>query len=288
MHRSYVSDFAIYNVPIFILGSIIPILTLFFTLFYLIDFQCPSSLSELRCVRFLTKHTHQLVRMVLGKAFKPGRNDSGDPQTVFYGYQVKNIVVYAFSLIVLEMFLVLTIIFWDNFLFKVTYGCPYNFDVSNLNCYNSTSRNLINCSESMNDPIIECYQLIFNWSSAAGTTGGLYILLSLGITCIPQKVLKYLYGGSFIIRLFILLFQVIIIIVALILYFIFLIKSNFKLGIFFSAFGIFSIFYKVSLIPFQTRNFEKIDELDAEIHVNHDATVNGANESTSLVMQHQT
>ena len=288
MRRSYDSDFALYIVPILIPGIIVAILTLFFTLFYSIGFQCPTSLSESRSVRFLTKHTHKVVRMVLGKAFKPGRNDSEDPQPVFYGYQVTSIVVYAFSLIVLEMFLVLTIIFWDKFLFKVTYGCPYNVDVSNLNCYNSTSSNLFNCSDSVNDPNIECYQLIFDWSSAAGTTGGLYILLSFGITCIPHKILKCLVGGSLKRRLLISLLQVIIIIMAFTCYTVFLIKSNFNLGIFLSAVGIFSIFLTVSLIPLQTMNFTKIDELHAEIHVNHDATVNGANESTSLFTQHQT
>ena len=288
MRRSYDSDFALYIVPILIPGIIVAILTLFFTLFYSIGFQCPTSLSESRSVRFLTKHTHQVVRMVLGKAFKPGRNDSEDLQPVFYGYQVTNIVVYAFSLIVLEMFLVLTIIFWDKFLFKVTYGCPYNVYASNLNCYNSTSYNLINCSDSVNDPNIECYQLIFDWSSAAGTTGGLYILLSFGITYIPHKMLKCLVGGSLKRRLLISLLQVIIVIMAFICYTVFLVKSKFNVGIFFSAFGIFSIFLTVSLIPLQTMNFTKIDELDAEIHVNRDATVNGANESTSLFTQHQT
>ena len=159
---------------------------------------CPDpSLSKSKWAQFLTKSTHQLVRMVLGKSFKPGRNDSKEePKTAFYGYKVTNFVVYDFAIIISEMFLVLVIVFWYKFLFKVSYGCPYNFDVPNLNCYNSTSRNLINCSDSMNDPSIECYQLIFDWSSAAGTTGGLYIVLSIGITCIPRKMVKILAEGS--------------------------------------------------------------------------------------------
>ena len=278
MRRSYDSDFALYNGPIMILGVIIPILPVFFTSFYSISFRCPTSLTMSRCVRLLTKYTRQLVCMVLGNAFKLEINDPEDPHTVFYDYQVTNVVVYAFALIVFKMFLVLTIIFWDKFLFKVTYGCPYDVDVPNLNCYNSTTGNLINCSDSVNDPIIECYQLVFDWSSAAGTTGGLYILLSFGITFIPQKILKCLVGGSLKRRLLISLLQVIIMIIAFICYIVFLIESRFILGIFFSALGIFFIFFTVSLIPFQTMNFTKIDERN----VNRDATVdNSANESTS-------
>ena len=191
MGRNYDSDFVLYYVPLLIFEFGIGCLSIFFMLLY---FRCPTSLTESRC---LTKCTHQLLRMVLGKAFKPGRNDSEeDPKTVFYGYQVTNFVVYAFALIISELFLVLAIIFWDKFLFKVSRGCPYNMDAPNLNCYNSTTGNLINCSDSVNDPIIECYQLIFDWSSAAGTTGGLYLFLSLGITCIPKKMVKVLAEGS--------------------------------------------------------------------------------------------
>ena len=111
---------------------------------------------------------HQIVHMVPEKAFKPGRNDSEeDPHTVFMIIKSQTLLFIAFSLIVLEMFLVLAIIFWDEFLFKVSHGCPYNIYVSNLICYNSSSGNPINCSNSeelLYDQSIECYSLFFYWS----------------------------------------------------------------------------------------------------------------------------
>ena len=60
-------------------------------------------------------------------------------------------------------------------------------------------------------------------------------------------------------------------------YSIFLFKSKFIYGVFLSALGILIIVFTVLLIPFKTMNFTKIDELDAENHVNRDATLNGAN-----------
>ena len=96
-------------------------------------YRCCSSDRKKRYVRFLTKCMHEIVHKALGNAFKPGRNDSEeDLKTVFYGFLATNYVVYVFTLIVLKMFLVLAIIFWDKFLFKVSYGCPYNVDVPNL------------------------------------------------------------------------------------------------------------------------------------------------------------
>ena len=247
-----------------------------------------------KCVRFLTKRMHQLLRMVFGKAFKPGRNDSEeDPKTVFYDYEVTNLVVYAFALIILEMFLVLTIIFWNKFLFKISYGCPYNIYVSNLICYNSSSddRDPINCSNSeelLNDRSIECYRLIFDWSSAAGATGGIYVLLSFGITYIPcimlkiktkmnrtwTKIVHYLTPY---------LFMAIEYGVFVVYVFVFLKDEKHALGVLLSAIGVFLIFLTISVIPLA--EFKKIDELDTQ---DSNVNVNGANESTYLFTQQQT
>ena len=289
MGRSYASDFALQNTPIFILGSsiMIPHTILYFVWFNSFSCNCFNRL----CTRFLTKCAHQIVRKVFGKAFKPGSNDSEeDPKSVFYGYKATNKVVYVFALIVLEMFLVLAMIFWDKFLFKVSYGCPYNVHVRNLICYNSTSHNPINCSiseELLDDQSIECYRLIFDWKSAAGTAGGLYVWLSLGITFIPRMMLEIttrmsrkraIWVNSFMFA-FIILIQGVVFAV----YLIFFWKNSW--GELLSGYEIILIFQMVQLIPLS--EFKKIDEVNIK---GQDPNVDtyGANESTSLVRQRQT
>ena len=252
------------------------------------DHERETFLSKRKCVRISIKCPHQIVRMVLGKAFKPGSNDSEYPKTVFYGYEVTKFVVYIFSLIVLEMFLVLAIIFWDKFLFKVSYGCPYNFDVPNLICYNSTSGDPINCSNSEelhNDQSIECYRLILDWSSAAGATGGTYVLLSFGITFIPRMLLKIKNGVTGIIQkicvYYLLIISIMVIeIVVFCVYFAFLLGGNHSLGVYLAAYGVILILLTVLVIPLM--KFKKTDYLNNEVHVDRNARINGSNyESTS-------
>ena len=253
-----------------------------------------------RYVQYLTKYLHQLLRMVLGKAFKPGSNDSEeDPQTVFYGYQVTNYVVYAFAPIVLEMFLVLAIIFWDKFLFEVSYGCPYNVAVPNLNCYNSTSGDPINCSNSeelRHDQLIECYRLIFDWRSAAGATGGIYVLLSSGITFIPRMMLKIKSGvikagviGNiwkicvyYLLIIFIMLIEIVVFVV----YVSVVVDKNPSSGAISSAIGVYVILLTVFIMSLG--KFTKIDDPNAEVRVNPNGNDNSANESTPLFTQHPT
>ena len=224
-------------------------------------------------------------------------NDSEeDPKTAFYGYQVTNFIVYAFAQVALEMLLVLAIIFWDKFLFKLSHGCPYNADVPNLICYNSTFRNPINCSDSEelhNDPSIECYKLIFDWSSAAGATGGTYVLLSFGTTFIPRMLLKIktrLIGWKICVYYLVISLIMAIEMAGFLIYFAFLVHKNHSWGVFLSVYGVFLILVTV-LVVMPLKEFTEIVGQNTEVHFNHNANINGSNESTYLftpVTQHPT
>ena len=253
-----------------------------------------TSLSN-RYVQCLTKYLHKLVRMVLEKAFKPGKDDSENyPKTVFYGYEVTNYAVYAFTLIVLEMFLVLAIIFWDNFLFEVSYGCPYNTNIPNMICYNSSFGNPINCSNSdelRHDQLIECYRLIFDWRSAAGATGGTYILLSFGITFIPRMILKIKAGvidnkWKMCVYYFLIIFIMFIEIAVFVVYATFVFDENPTSAVISSAIGVYLI--SLTVLMMSLGNFAKIDDPNAEVRVNPNGNANSANESTPLSTQHPT
>ena len=209
-------------------------------------------------------------------------NDSeDDPKTAFYGYQVTNFIVYAFAQVALEMLLVLAIIFWDKFLFKLSHGCPYNADVPNLICYNSTSHSPINCSNSEglhNDQSIECYKLIFDWSSAAGTTGGTFVLLSFLITFIPRMLLKIktgLIGPIWKMCVYYLLISLIMAIemAVFFIYFAFLVRGNHSWGVFLSVYGVFLILVTV-LVVMPLKEFTEIVGQNTEVHFNRNANVN--------------
>ena len=300
MLRSYHWYWDLYNVPIIILACMIVVpqsICQYVLIMFFINICRPNrgtSFSN-RYVQSLTKYLHKLVRMVLEKAFKPGRNDSEeDPKTVFYGYQVTNYFVYAFAPIILEMFLVLVIIFWDKFLFEVSYGCPYNTNIPNLNCYNSTSGVPINCSNSeelRHDQLIECYRLIFDWRSAAGATGGIYVLLSFGITFIPRMILKIkvgAIGNIWKICVYFLLISLIVLIgfVGFVVYFSVVVDKNPSSGAISSAIGVYLI--SITVLALSIGEFPKIDGPNAEVRVNPNGNANSANESTPLFTQHPT
>ena len=144
---------------------------------------------------------HNLVRYMFGKVFKPGDDDSKEnPQTIiFNNYYVPNLFVYELVFLTFQVFSLSLAIFWENFLFKISFSCDDyipNFDY----CFNISylSYDEANCLDLDDIPVSDviCFRLVFDWSASFSATGGFFIVLSFLIAVIPWIVLKITNGDQ--------------------------------------------------------------------------------------------
>ena len=137
---------------------------------------------------------------MFGKVLKPGDDDSKEnPQTIIFNkYYVPNFFVYGLVLLIFQVFSLSLAIFWENFLFKISFSCDDyipNFD----HCFNisdSSSSEEINCLDDIPVSDIVCFRLAFDLSASFSATGGFFVVLSFLIAVIPWIVLKITNGDQ--------------------------------------------------------------------------------------------
>ena len=143
-------------------------------------------------------YMHSVIRYMFGNVFKPGEDDSKDnPQTIiFSNYYVPNIFVYGLVLLIFQVFSLSLAIFWENFLFKISFSCD-DYIMNLDHCFNmsdSLSFEEIICSEEVPVSDVVCFRLAFDWSASFSATGGFFVVLSFLIAVIPWIVLKITKG----------------------------------------------------------------------------------------------
>ena len=124
------------------------------------------------------------MRNVFGNVFKKGEDDTKEhPQTIAFNFIVPTVYMYLLSFIVLQIFSLSLGIFWEKFVFEVTFICAPDID-----CYDSSlkaiippSYNYVNCSEEVTVSEIICFRIVLDWGTALGAAGGLLVLASITI-----------------------------------------------------------------------------------------------------------
>ena len=166
--------------------------------------KCPERKCSKQIIRVLKSfkpwYMHSFVRYMLGNVFKRGDGDSKEnPQTIiFNNYYVPNIYIYGLVFLTLQLFSLSLAIFWEKFLFKISFSCvDYipNFD----HCFNISdlsSPNEISCFDVVLFSDIVCFRLAFDWSASFSATGGFFVVLSFLIAVIPWIVLKITNGDQ--------------------------------------------------------------------------------------------
>ena len=174
LYRFYI---LLYLIPIIICLSI-PVVVL----------VIPTCIAIYRCkVRktIFTYKAHEIVRNLFSKGgLKAGPQDSEEkPETLLFGFVVPQTFIYQILLFSVVICFVSLAIFWDTFLFEVSYLC--NPDIPDLHCFSgkSLSEHELNCSntdylEQNNYSSFECYQFVFDFSNAAGNAGGVFTMSS--------------------------------------------------------------------------------------------------------------
>ena len=163
--------------------------------------KCPERKCSKRIIRVLKYvkpwYMHSVVRYMFGNVFKPGDDDSKEnPQTIIFNkYYVPNIFVYELVLLVFQVFSLSLAIFWENFLFKISFSCD-DYYIPNLDyCFN-ISNDEINCLDEVPVSDLICFRLAFDWSASFSATGGFFVVLSFLIAVIPWIVLKITNGDQ--------------------------------------------------------------------------------------------
>ena len=142
-------------------------------------------------------YMHSVVRYMFGNVFKPGDDDSKEnPQTIiFNNYYVPNIFVYRLVLLIFQVFSLSLAIFWENFLFKISFSCD-DYIRHLVYCFNRSDLYEINCSDEVPVSDVVCFRLVFDWSASFSATGGFFVVLSFLIAVIPWIVLKITKGDQ--------------------------------------------------------------------------------------------
>ena len=125
-----------------------------------------------------SKFAHSVARRIFN--MKAGPNNREDKlQTLLFGYVVPNFYIYQILLCSIMLCCYSLMIFWDRFLIEASYLC--NPNVPNLHCYsqNFSSNNFaeLDCSNTT-ETSVYCYQFVFNFSSAAGSATGVFLISS--------------------------------------------------------------------------------------------------------------
>ena len=145
---------------------------------------------------------HSVVRYMFGNVFKPGDDDSKEnPQTIiFNNYYVPNFFVYGLVLLIFQLFSLSLALFWENFLFKISFSCDNYYYIPKLDyCFNISdfpSYNEIVCPDEVPVSDIVCFRLAFDWSASFSATGGFFVVVSFLIAVIPWIVLKITNGDQ--------------------------------------------------------------------------------------------
>ena len=162
--------------------------------------KCPERKCSKRIIRVLKYfkpwYMHSVVRYMFGKVLKPGDNDSKEnPQTIIFNkYYVPNLFVYGLVLLIFQLFSWSLAIFWEKFLFKMSYRCVNYYIMLNLEyCFNISGFSSYDCSDEV--PVV-CFRLAFDWGASFRATGSFFVVLSFLIAVIPWIVLKITNGDQ--------------------------------------------------------------------------------------------
>ena len=140
------------------------------------------------------KFAHSVARKIF--KMKAGPNDREDkPQTLLFGYVVPHLYIFQIVGFSFMLFCNSLIIFWDTFLIEESYLC--NPNVPNLHCYAHSEMNFteeLDCSNTT-ETIVYCYQIILNFSSAAGSATGVFLISSI-VFAINTWLLLYISKGK--------------------------------------------------------------------------------------------
>lgn len=142
------------------------------------------------------KFAHSVARKIF--KMKAGPNDREDkPQTLLFGYVVPNFYISQIVLFSFTLFCYSMMTFWDTFLIEESYLCIPN--VPNLHCYaheysemNFTEE--LDCSNTT-ETSVYCYQFVLNFSSAAGSATGIFLMSSI-VFAINTWLLLYISKGK--------------------------------------------------------------------------------------------
>ena len=142
-------------------------------------------------------YMHSVVRYMFGNVFKPGDDDSKDnPQTIiFNNYYVPNMFVYGLVLLIFQLFSLSLAVFWENFLFKISFSCD-DYIRHLVYCFNMSDLYEIICSDEVPVSDVVCFKLAFDWSASFSATGGFFVVVSFLIAVIPWIVLKITKGDQ--------------------------------------------------------------------------------------------
>ena len=145
-------------------------------------------------------YMHSVIRYMFGNVFKPGDDDSKDnPQTIiFNNYYVPNIFVYELVFVIFQVFSLSLAIFWEKFLFKISFSCD-DYIINLDHCFNmsdSSSFEEIICSDEVPVSDVVCFRLAFDWSASFSATGGFFVVLSFLVVVLPWIVLKITKGDQ--------------------------------------------------------------------------------------------
>ena len=203
MTPNFLVFYLIYVIPIVVL-SLLPLVLCISYGFIWYWRKYPERKCSKRIVRVLKCckpwSIHSVVRYMFGKILKPGDDDSKEnPQTIIFNkYYVPNLFVYGLVLLIFQVFSLSLAIFWEKFLFRVSFSCDdyilyfdHCFNISNLSSFEE-----INCLDDIPFSDIVCFRLVFDWSASFSATGGFFIVLSFLIAVIPWIVLKITNGDQ--------------------------------------------------------------------------------------------
>ena len=209
------------------------------------------------------------MRNVFGNVFKKGEDDTKEcPQTIAFNFIVPTRYMYSLAVIILQLFALSLGVFWEKFVFEVTFTCA-----SDIDCYDysskavTSSRSYINCSEEVTVSEIRCFRIVLDWSTALGAAGGLLVLASITISVLPWIILKVTNGkqASDSVRQKVLFVQgtlLLLLLVIVITYGVLLgyVVKKYRFAQIIELIGLSVVFTMSILVPWW--NFESVDEVN--------------------------
>ena len=127
------------------------------------------------------KLAHSVARKIFN--MKAGPNDHEDkPETLLLGYVVPHVYINQILMFSFTLCCYSLIIFWDAFLIEESYVC--NPNIPYLHCYADKLQVMnfreeeLDCSNT-NKTSVYCYQVVLDFSSAAGSATGVFLMASI-------------------------------------------------------------------------------------------------------------
>ena len=214
-------------------------------------------------------YIHNLMRNLFGNVFKEGKDDTKeDPQTIAFNFIVPTRYLYSLATLILQIFALSLGVFWEKFVFEVTFTCAPDID-----CYDyssraiTSSRSYINCSEEVTVSELRCFRVVLDWSTALGAAGGLLVLASITIAVLPWIILKVTNGkhASDSVRRKVLFVQVTLLLLLLVIvttYALLLgyVVKKYSIAQIIELIGLSIVFTMSIFVPWW--NFESVDELN--------------------------